>query len=208
MSDRNQSSGPDRAVREHVSAASDEGREGLSIAASRSGDEAGVFALSAGGANARAHERSGPEHHRIYVASSWRNVQQQAVVATLRAAGHEVYDFKNPRPGDSGFSWRDCDEAWESWDPRKFRAMLDHPIARAGFDSDFDAMKWATAFVLVLPCGRSAHLELGWAVGAGKPTTVLLADGEPELMYRMVDRLCVDLDEVLAFLRTAERTSR
>lgn len=43
------------AVREHVSAASDTGREGPSVAASRNGDEPGVFALSAGGANARAH---------------------------------------------------------------------------------------------------------------------------------------------------------
>lgn len=36
---------------------------------------------------------------KIYVASSWRNQYQPEVVATLRAVGHEVYDFKNPRPG-------------------------------------------------------------------------------------------------------------
>ena len=33
---------------------------------------------------------------KIYVASSWRNVFQQDVVAILRDLGHEVYDFKNP----------------------------------------------------------------------------------------------------------------
>lgn len=30
---------------------------------------------------------------------------------------------------------------------------------------------------MVLPCGKSAHLELGWAVGAGKRTIILLEEG-------------------------------
>lgn len=47
---------------------------------------------------------------RIYVASSWRCPDQQAVVQALRDAGHEVYDFRNP-PEATGFaewstSWR------------------------------------------------------------------------------------------------------
>lgn len=47
---------------------------------------------------------------RIYVASSWRNVYQPAVVDALRALpGCEVYDFRNPAPGDSGFAWSDID---------------------------------------------------------------------------------------------------
>ena len=33
--------------------------------------------------------------HRIYVASSWRNEFYPEVVAKLREAGHEVYDFHN-----------------------------------------------------------------------------------------------------------------
>lgn len=46
---------------------------------------------------------------RIYVASSWRNPIQPAIVDALRAAGHEVYDFRNPAPGQKGLaSWRDC----------------------------------------------------------------------------------------------------
>jgi len=37
---------------------------------------------------------------KIYVASSWRNDYYPKVVAKLREAGHEVYDFRNP-PSDS-----------------------------------------------------------------------------------------------------------
>ena len=47
---------------------------------------------------------------RIYVASSWRNTHQQAIVAALREAGHDVYDFRNPRPGDKGFAWSRSEE--------------------------------------------------------------------------------------------------
>ncbi len=133
---------------------------------------------------------------KIYVASSWRNNTQPQVVQSLRDYGHSVYDFKNPRPGDGGFHWSEIDHAWEDWTPEAYRDALDHPIAKAGFASDFDAMKWADTFVLVLPCGRSAHLELGWACGQGKQTLILLDQMEPELMTRMVDHICISLDEV------------
>lgn len=41
---------------------------------------------------------------KIYVASSWRNERQPEVVEHLRSFGYEVYDFRNPAPGDTGFS--------------------------------------------------------------------------------------------------------
>lgn len=72
----------------------------------------------------------------------------------------------------------------------------------AGFESDFGAMQWADAGVLLLPCGRSAHLEAGWFVGAGKPLYIVLDEAEfptptgasnPELMYRMATRVVVDV---------------
>ena len=86
---------------------------------------------------------------------------------------------------------------WQDWTPLGFRQALDHPIARAGFSSDFMAMMWADTVILVLPSGRSSHLELGWAVGARKRTAVMLAEGEPELMYLMADKLAIGLPELL-----------
>ena len=38
---------------------------------------------------------------KIYVASSWRNLLQPGIVLALRRCGHEVYDFRNPAPGDT-----------------------------------------------------------------------------------------------------------
>lgn len=139
----------------------------------------------------------------VYVASSWRNPTQQHVVAQIRAAGIGAYDFKNPEAG-TGFYWsevglqRDNDAAVVD----EYLAALQHPRSIEGFDSDFDAMQRADAFVLVLPCGRSAHLELGWAVGAGKPTAILLEDPcTPELMYRMVDHLDATVEGIVDWLR-------
>jgi hypothetical protein len=142
---------------------------------------------------------------RIYVASSWRCDRQPGVVAALRAEGHDVYDFRNPEPGNRGFSWRqiDPDRSWLA-DPARFRAGLQHPVARRGFDLDMGALKACDVCVLVLPCGRSAHLELGWVASApGKRAIVLLDDpvSEPELMYLACDEICVSLEEVIAAIR-------
>lgn len=146
------------------------------------------------------HVFTAVRYRKIYVASSWRNFRQAGVVDKLRQDGHLVYDFKNPRPGDNGFHWSAIDPGWETWTLDQYRQALDHPIAKRGFASDFDAMKWADTFLLVLPCGRSAHLELGWACGQGKQTMILLDAMEPELMTKMVDHLCVTLTEARAIL--------
>lgn len=146
---------------------------------------------------------------RIYVASSWRNQMQPAIVHMLRAAKFEVYDFRNPEPGDTGFAWSDIDPDWLGWTPERYVELLEHPVAQEGYGKDLAAMEWADTFVLVLPCGRSAHLELGWAAGRGKSTVILTSeDGfEPELMYRMVDHIVtspLDLLGVLGVVDEAE----
>ncbi len=139
---------------------------------------------------------------RIYVASSWRNERQPVVVEALRGANHDVYDFRNPAPGDHGFSWRQCcdDDRSALENPQRFRdEVLTHSIAKAAFDKDMSALRAAHVTVLVLPCGRSAHLELGYATGAGQRTVVLLDDpmSEPELMYLMNSTICVTMEEML-----------
>lgn len=138
---------------------------------------------------------------KIYVASSWRNYLHAVVVASLRAAGHEVYDFRNPKQGDSGFSWKLIDPNWQmggAVTPEQHVKMLQHPIAQAGFKNDMDALRSCDVCVLVLPCGRSAHLELGWAVGAGKRTYVLEPEPiEPDLMYLMCDKIFTKFDDMI-----------
>jgi hypothetical protein len=135
---------------------------------------------------------------KLYVASSWRNAFQQDIVAQLRGAGHEVYDFRNPAEGNHGFHWSEIDPEWQTWSPGQFRDALSHDVAEAGFGLDWGAMQWADGGILVLPCGRSAHLEAGYFAGAGKFLAILLAPGEPELMYKMADAICLSVIDVLS----------
>lgn len=141
---------------------------------------------------------------KIYVASSWRNTYQPEIVDLLRAAGHEVYDFKHPLPDNEGFHWSEISREWLNWSPDKFvEAVTTHPIAAAGFKLDKDALDWCDTCVCVLPCGRSAHLELGYAVGQGKFTVVLLYPEkfEPELMYLLCHKLVTNTEELLNTLK-------
>jgi hypothetical protein len=126
---------------------------------------------------------------RIYLASSWRNPYQADVLAQLRNAGFDVYDFKNPAPGNTGFAWRNCDpDLRENLNAERMRTVLAHPIAQEGFEYDYNAMLRADACVLLLPSGLSAHLEAGWMSGAGKCVVVLAPEiKEPELMYKLFD---------------------
>ena len=137
---------------------------------------------------------------KIYVASSWLNEYQPEVVLSLRCAGHQVYDFKNP-PSRKGFLWSDVDLNWENWTVEDFVQGLEHPNAVAGFESDFNAMKESDVCVLVLPCGRSANAEAGWMKGAGKKVFVLQPVMMlPELMYKMFDGIYTDIDDIIELL--------
>lgn len=146
---------------------------------------------------------------KIYLASSWRNQKQPEIVKALRGFGHEVYDFRNPKEGDVGFSWDQVDPNWKNWSIEEYAELLrsdDRCIA--GFKLDIDALNWCDTCVLLLPCGKSAHLELGYAAGQGKRTVVFF-DPETwkgghdniELMYLMCYSFVDNIDSLLDVLK-------
>jgi len=146
----------------------------------------------------------------IYVASSWRNPRQEVIVRILREVGYNIYDFKHPTENDSGFHWTDVwkqfDTYWREGTMEQFIKALEHPIAIDGFNKDMEALKNADVTILVMPCGRSAHLELGYAVGAKQHTAILLSDGEPELMYKMVDKIATSIGDIIVWLNNIEKS--
>ena len=138
---------------------------------------------------------------RIYVASSWRNPYFPEVVTRLREAGHEVYDFRNPPHGGTGFHWTDIDPKAPEWTFAQYAEGLHHPLAERQFQADIDALTWADTCVLVLPCGRSAHTEAGWMAGAGKRVLAYIPEMvEPELMYKLFDGVAGSLEELVGKL--------
>ena len=140
---------------------------------------------------------------RVYVATSWHNRGQPPVVAALRDLGHLVYDFRRPRPADAGFHWSDVDPDHAGWTLRHYAATVRADSrCQKGFAVDRAALDWCDTCLLLLPCGRSAHLEAGYAKGQGKRLLIWLDDREfrPELMYLFADAFVFDIAEAAAAL--------
>ena len=138
---------------------------------------------------------------KVYVASSWKStVRHSHVVSRLRREGFDVYDFMMD---GRAFPWRDANPAYEDLNKRgdvvEFIGAIQTPIAKTGFQTDMDALLGADIVVLVLPCGRSAHLALGIAIGKGKPTFVLLDEplSDWDLMYLATDGMTPSVDKLV-----------
>ena len=138
---------------------------------------------------------------KIYLASSWRNPLQPSTVALLREFGHEVYDFRNPG-GKTGFARHQCGIS-PVMSIEGYLTALESKRAAEGFTSDKEALDACDACVLLLPCGRSAHLEAGYAVGQGKKVYVLLNETgfEPELMYLLCNGIFTSIEQLLETLQ-------
>lgn len=141
----------------------------------------------------------------LYVASSWRNERLDDVFKQLATMEIPYYDFRNPM---TGFHWGEVGmPSYRRGDNNpvpvdEYLGGIGHLRAIEGFTCDFNAMHDATAMLLVLPCGKSAHLELGWAVGRRLPTAILLEDPMvPELMYRMVQYMSADVHSIIDWAR-------
>lgn len=139
---------------------------------------------------------------KAYVATSWKNAEFPGVVDALRRYGFEVYDF---RDANRAFNWAQIDPSWDRSDPvlgpHQLLRALEAPEAAQAFRHDKGALDWCDFGVLVMPCGRSAHLEAGYLIGQGKSVFILLADKErPDLMHLLAtpDRLCTSLTDLLA----------
>lgn len=136
---------------------------------------------------------------KIYVASSWKNKEHEAVVAFLRSQGHFVYNYREP-----GFGWSSIDPNWRTWTLPQYIQALDHPLAKKGFKMDMEALKAADACVLLHNSGRSAHLEAGYAA-AHSGLIIFLEEGqEADLMYEMAQALVMDYSELKSALEMCE----
>jgi hypothetical protein len=129
---------------------------------------------------------------KIYIASSWRNSEVAIAVAnTLRGDGHLVDCFCDPADGRFVFHWSNFVEKEEDLLNYDAISFLDDPRVEKAFIEDKGWLDWAEAVVLVLPAGRSAHLEAGYGKGQGKKLYILggFLKGEFDVMYRFADGL-------------------
>lgn len=129
----------------------------------------------------------------IYVIGSLRNPEIPLVSAELRRVGLNVFDdwyAAGPRADDS---WR----AYEQGRGRSYIEALRGHAASHVFNFDFEHLQRVTAAVLVLPAGKSAHMELGWVLGQGKVGYVLLDNPDRwDVMYQLATEVFTNVDNL------------
>ncbi|RLI68328.1 hypothetical protein DRO91_09195 [Candidatus Heimdallarchaeota archaeon] len=137
----------------------------------------------------------------IYIIGSLRNKNVGVIANALRAIGEdwEIFDsWRSPGPMADSY-WREYEKAKGI----SYKEALNSWAAQHIFEFDKYHLDRATDVVLVMPAGKSCHLELGYAVGKGKRGYILF-DQEPkrwDIMVQFANDVYFDLNELIEELR-------
>jgi hypothetical protein len=135
----------------------------------------------------------------IYIIGALRNPEIPKFANELAALGFEAFaDWYSAGPDADDFL-RDYSKARGL----NYKQTLQSYAARHIFEFDKFHIDRCDAAVMLMPAGKSGHLELGYAVGSGKLGYVLF-DKEPErvdVMYQFATEIFFDRGELLAKLK-------
>lgn len=134
----------------------------------------------------------------IYLIGSLRNPKIPALGNKLRALGHEAFDDWHAAGPEADDKWKE----YETARGRTYQEALRGHAASHVFNFDREHLDRCDAAVLVLPAGRSGHLELGYMAGAGKKTYVLFdADYDRwDVMYQFATDVFFNEEELIKAL--------
>lgn len=135
----------------------------------------------------------------IYLIGSLRNASVPLVGNQLRANGFDVFDdwFAGGKIADD--EW----QAYETTRGRPYKEALKGLAAKHVFSFDKHHIDRCDIGVLMLPAGKSGHLELGYMIGRGKRGYVLF-DKEPERwdqMYQFATNVVFNVDDLVKELK-------
>lgn len=130
----------------------------------------------------------------VYIIGSLRNEAVVKVGNKLREVGIEGFDdWSSPGP--------EADDYWKKYSEARgqtYLEALNSWSAKHVFAFDKHHLDRCDAAILVCPAGKSCHLELGYMVGSGKPTWVLMDDPERwDVMYQFATGVSYDIDEIV-----------
>ena len=140
----------------------------------------------------------------IYLVGSLRNPQIPLIGNELRSRGFSVFDDWFAGGPEADDSWKDYEETRG----RSYTSALDGFAAKHVFEYDKYHLDRASAGLMVLPAGKSGHLELGYLIGQGKPGFILLDTVDRwDVMYQFAEVVSYDLDVIIAGLQAWEEVS-
>lgn len=135
---------------------------------------------------------------KIYILGSLRNATIPDLANRLRAEGFDVFD-------DWHGAGPNADDEWQRYETHRGRTYaegLRGDFARHVFEFDKRHLDECDVGILVLPAGKSAHMELGYLAGSGKLTFVLF-DAEPDrwdAMYQFATCVAFYEDSLISAL--------
>lgn len=137
----------------------------------------------------------------VYIIGSLRNSSVPEFANELESHGIEAFaDWISPGPDADDFL-RDYSKARG----RDYKQTLNSHAARHIFEFDLHHLNRCDAAVMLMPCGKSGHLELGYTIGKGKPGYILF-DAEPErvdVMHAFATDVFFNKAELLKTLKGA-----
>ena len=138
-----------------------------------------------------------PVFRKIYVIGRLANPDVQVVAALLRQhfPDWEVFDDWQAAHPEADAAWR----RYELARGRTYEQALSAYAGQSVFSFDKKHLNQSTHALLVLPAGRSGHLELGYMAGRGAKTAILL-DAEYDrwdVMYAFADTVATGLGTII-----------
>lgn len=135
---------------------------------------------------------------KIYLISSLRNPQLPALGRDLRTLGFDVFD-------DWYAGGYEADEKWREYETARGRTYIEAlggEAARHIFDFDMNHLDSSDIAVLMLPAGRSGHLEFGFMRGQSKPGFILCEEQTDrwDVMYRFATGVFISQEELFQAL--------
>ena len=135
---------------------------------------------------------------KIYLIGSLRNPEVPNTAAKLREAGHEVFD-------DWYAAGEKADDAWRDYEKAKghnYKEGLQGYAAKHVYNFDKHHLDRNEIAVLLLPAGKSAHLELGYVIGCGKPGYIILDNPDRwDVMYQFAAGVFYSVEELVEELK-------
>ena len=123
---------------------------------------------------------------KIYIAGSWKEERMCNNIAhLLLEKGHKVDCFCGYFTTRYQFNFSEIADAGEI---DQFKMMKSEQCIKA-YKEDKKWLDWADCVILVLPSGRSAHLEAGYMKGKGGLLFIIgsFPKGEGDVMYKLAD---------------------
>lgn len=135
----------------------------------------------------------------IYIVGALKNWKVVDFANELEAAGFEAFaDWLTPGPEADTYLLKYAKR--RGW---SYKQALDSHAAKHVFEFDKSHIDRCDAVVVLMPAGKSAMIELGYARGKGKPGYILF-DKEPkrfDVMFRFASDVFFDKKELMKALK-------